>query len=279
VKKKRIFLALLGVGLLLGLWAFWWEPDSLRVREYHLAIPSWPAEYGPIKIALIGDLHAGAPYMNEDKLRRIVQMTNAEHPDLILLPGDFVIQSVAGGRFMPPETTAGILKQLHAPLGVFAVLGNHDWWLDGPRVTVAFERAGIPVLENRILRITFHDKPIQLMGVGDSFSGHDRLLTAMHDAVDGPPLIAFTHNPDLFTEIQARVAVTLAAHTHGGQVNLPFAGRLIVPSRYGSRFAVGHIVEEGRHLFVTPGVGTSIIPVRFRVPPEISLVDISPVPK
>ncbi len=276
MKKKRILLAILGMGLLLGLWAFWWEPNSLVLREYQLEIPGWPAEYGPMKVALLGDLHAGAPYMNEGKLRRIVELTNAAQPDLILLPGDFVIQDVVGGRFIPPETTAEILGKLRAPLGVFAVLGNHDWWLDGPRVTVALEGAGIRVLDNRVHPLLFHGRPLQLMGVGDSFTGHDRLETALRSAAEGPPLIAFTHHPDLFTEIPARVTVTLAAHTHGGQVNLPLLGRLIVPSRYGSRFAIGHIVEDGRHLFVTPGLGTSIIPVRFRVPPEISVVTLSP---
>jgi predicted MPP superfamily phosphohydrolase len=83
-----------------------------------------------------------------------------------------------------------------------------------------------------------------------------------------------THNPDLFPEVPDRVALTLAAHTHGGQVYLPLIGRPIVPSRYGERYAAGHIVERGRHLFVTVGLGTSILPVRFLVPPEIALLDV-----
>jgi predicted MPP superfamily phosphohydrolase len=88
-------------------------------------------------------------------------------------------------------------------------------------------------------------------------------------------VIVISHNPDLFPRLPARVLLTLAGHTHGGQVNLPVLGRLIVPSRHGSRYAIGHVHENDRDLFVCPGIGTSIIPVRFRVPPEISLITVS----
>jgi len=95
---------------------------------------------------------------------------------------------------------------------------------------------------------------------------------ALAPVPEGAPVIVLTHNPDLFVRMPARVLLTLASHTHGGQVNLPVLGRLIVPSRYGERYAIGHVHENGRDLFVTPGIGTSIVPVRFRVPPEISLI-------
>jgi predicted MPP superfamily phosphohydrolase len=91
----------------------------------------------------------------------------------------------------------------------------------------------------------------------------------IHQVSDAGPIIAVTHNPDIFPKIPARVALTIAGHTHGGQVNLPLVGRPEVPSIFGQRYAAGHIVEDNRHLFVTTGIGTSMIPVRFRVPPEI----------
>ena len=89
------------------------------------------------------------------------------------------------------------------------------------------------------------------------------------------PVIVFTHTPDIFPEIPDRVSLTLAAHTHGGQMHFPLFGRPMVPSRYGQRYACGHVVEGGRHLYVTPGVGLSIIPVRLGVPPEITLLEIA----
>ena len=97
----------------------------------------------------------------------------------------------------------------------------------------------------------------------------------LKDIPDDDPILLLTHSPDVFPDIPARVSLTLAGHTHGGQVNLPLVGRPIVPSKYGQRYAAGHIIEQGRHLFVSTGVGTSIIPVRFRVPPEIQILTVS----
>src|SRR5207247_3160243 len=139
------------------------------------------------------------------------------------------------------------------------ILGNHDWWYDGPRVRRALEGAGIPVLENAALRLERQGAPFWLVG-------------PMRDIPADEPIVVLTHSPDVFPRVPARVALTLAGHTHGGQVALPILGRLIVPSRFGQRYAIGHVEEDGRHLFVTPGVGTSIIPVRFGVPPGISLL-------
>ena len=98
------------------------------------------------------------------------------------------------------------------------------------------------------------------------------LSAALAAVPDEAPVLVFTHNPDLFPEIPERVSLTIAGHTHGGQVYLPGIGRPIVPSRYGERFAIGHVVERGRHLFVSSGLGTSILPVRFLVPPEVAAI-------
>jgi predicted MPP superfamily phosphohydrolase len=171
------------------------EPGVVVTRRTPLAIPRWPTGLGPVRIVAISDLHTGAPHITVDKLRLVAARVNAAHPDLIVLLGDYVIHGVAGGHFVEPERTAAALRDLTAPLGVFA-------------------------------------------------------------------------------RIPARVLLTLAGHAHGGQVNLPLLGRLIVPSRYGERFTIGHVREQGRDLFVTPGVGTSIVPVRFRVPPEISVLTV-----
>lgn len=104
--------------------------------------------------------------------------------------------------------------------------------------------------------------------------GADVAASLKHVESDDDPVLLLTHNPDIFPDVPPRVSLTLAGHTHGGQVNFPFFGRLVVPSRYGQRYAMGHVVEGGRHLFVSGGVGTSILPVRFRVPPEIVVITI-----
>ena len=179
------------------------------------------------------------------------------------------------GRFVPPETTAARLAGLHAPHGVVAVLGNHDWWLDGPRVRGDLERAGIRVLENEATPIDEGTRRFWVAGLADRWTRPVSIPRALARVPANEPVLLLTHNPDVFPDVPLRVALTLAGHTHGGQVALPIVGRPVVPSRYGQRYAYGLVVEGGRALFVSPGIGTSILPVRFRVPPEISVVTLS----
>ncbi len=256
--------------LLVG-WTFYYEPSSLEVHRFELTLPAWPNQLDGFEIALLSDLHVGSPYYGLDKLGEVVRRVNGTRPDLVLLAGDYVIDGVKGGHFVPPEDIASVLAKLEAPHGVFAVLGNHDWWLDGPRVRRAFEDAGIPVLDDEAVRLA----EFWLVGLGDWWEAPPDLFQALAGVDDGAAVVAFTHNPDAFPKIPPRVLLTLAGHTHGGQVRFPFFGTPVVPSRYGDRYAHGHIVENGRHLFVTSGLGTSIVPARFRVPPEIAILRLS----
>ena len=143
---------------------------------------------------------------------------------------------------------------------MFGVLGNHDWWLDGPRVSAALASAGITMLEDSALAVA--DGRLWLAGVSDYREGAHDVARALRDVPGDAPTIVFTHNPDVFPDVPARVTLTVAGHTHGGQVDLPLIGPPVVPSRYGRRYAEGHVIEDGRHLFVSPGTGTSILPAR-----------------
>lgn len=272
-RRKIIFVVLFGIGLLLAVYAFVVEPNRLVVRQVTINLSS--SELRGMRIAAISDLHAGAPYISQEKLRHLVELTNAQQPDLILLAGDFVIQRVLGGKFMEPAKMAAELKHLKARQGVFATLGNHDWWYNAARVRVALEEAGIRVLDNQAIKVEQNGKPFWLVGFADEWEGNPKIIETLKQVTDDSPVIAFTHNPDLFPGIPNQVALTLAGHTHGGQVALPLIGRPMIPSKYKQRYAAGHIVENGKHLFVTTGVGTSIIPVRFGVPPEIALLTIN----
>jgi predicted MPP superfamily phosphohydrolase len=140
------------VAIGLGASGFWFEPRRLVLREAHVALPGWPAGH-PLRIAVLTDLHVGSPHNGLRRLSGIVARTNAMRPDLVAIPGDLVIQGVVGGRFVEPEAIAARLTALRAPLGVFAVLGNHDWWFDGPRVRRALGRVGIAVLEDSALAV------------------------------------------------------------------------------------------------------------------------------
>ena len=255
-------------------WAVLIEPGRLVLREVRVPIERWPDGLEPLRIAAIADVHAGAPHMTLAALGGIVATANAAHPDLVVLLGDYVIHGIIGGRFIEPEPIAAVLGRLRAPLGVFAVTGNHDWWYDGARVTAALEAAGIRILEDSVAPIPARGGRVWIAGIGDLWTRPASIQRALGTVPPDAPVIVITHNPDLFPHVPPRVLLTLAGHTHGGQVDLPFFGRLIVPSRYGARYAIGHVREDGRDLFVSPGLGTSIFPVRFRVPPEISLLTV-----
>ncbi|HEX5045771.1 MAG TPA: metallophosphoesterase [Gammaproteobacteria bacterium] len=264
------------VAAALALWSMWIEPASLRVATYRLGLPHWPAECSGVTVAAISDLHVGSPFNGVGKLERVVEALRTAHPDLVLLGGDYVIDNVLGGRFVSPEISAKKLAEIDAPLGVLAVLGNHDWWLGAGRVRAALEGSGIPVLEDSAVEVRRGPCAFWIAGVGDFREGRHDVAAALRQVPAGAPVVVLTHNPDVFPDVPDRVSLTVAGHTHGGQVRIPFVGRPIVPSRYGERYAFGSVVEDGRHLFVTPGIGTSIVPIRFLVPPEISLLTLTP---
>lgn len=275
-RRKALQLASLIVAACL-VWGFFIEPCFFLVETRAEARPrGWPAELDGLTIALISDIHAGSPYVGKARLEGLVRRVNAAKPDMIVLLGDYVIQTVAGGRFMPPETLAGLLKGLKAPLGVHAVLGNHDWWLDGARVRRAFAGEGIRVLENEAVRLSRGGRAFRVLGLADHIERKPDPVSPLAGVPDSEPVIALIHEPDFFPEIPERIALTLAGHTHGGQVRLPLLGAPIVPSAFGQRYARGLIKEGTRLLYVTSGVGTSIIPVRFGVPPEYVLLTLRP---
>jgi uncharacterized protein len=272
MRARGFKIALLALFLAAGwllLRAAWLEPSSLRVSAYTVAVP--PALKG-LRVAVISDLHAGAPFIDTAKLDRLVAMTNAAKPDLILLTGDYVITNVVGGRYMPIDTVVAHLKGLHAPLGVYAVIGNHDRWDDPGRIVSSFRAAGISVLENTHVMLPPPRNGIALVGLGDRDNGGPKVKRSLA-GVTGAAL-CFVHSPDVFPRLPATCALTIAGHTHGGQVWLPFLGRPAVEtvSRFGQRYAIGVIREDGRTMFVSSGIGTSILPLRLGVPPEISLL-------
>ncbi len=261
-------------GCAIGIDAFWLEPSSLHTVERTLHIErAESANIKGLRIAVIADLHAGSPFIDRNKIDEVVRQTMAAKPDLILLAGDYVIDGVIGGHYMPIEAVAAALKPLHAPLGVYAVPGNHDNWHGGARTIIAFRRANIPVLANQGVLIVRGGRPLWLAGIDDFYTGPSDYNAALRHA---PVRLALclTHSPDVFPLLPPTCLLTIAAHTHGGQVKLPFFGRLIVPSHYGQRYAAGLKKEAARYLYVCTGIGTSMLPVRFGVPPEVTVLDI-----
>jgi uncharacterized protein len=267
------------------------EARGLRVTRYDLQPPQWPSDF-PLKIAALADLHACEPWMDLDRIAEIVAQTNALGADMIVLLGDYVAGMRQVTRYIPAAEWAPVLAGLKAPLGVHAVLGNHDWWEDravqqaGQGKPVArreLEAAGIPVYENDVVRLNKSGRPFWLAGLGDQLAyaparrfrkltrvGVDDLTATLAKVTDAAPVILLAHEPDVVMRVPAGVSLQLSGHTHGGQIRL-FGWSPVVPSRYGSRFAYGH-AREKCDVVVSGGLGCSAVPVRIGMPPEIVLV-------
>ncbi|MBX7082781.1 MAG: metallophosphoesterase [Nannocystaceae bacterium] len=273
----RLALGLVFVAVALAVYGLGIEPGRLRVVETSLPLPSWPASHAGLRVAVLTDLHVGAPHIDLARLAQVVDETNAAQPDVIVVLGDLLIDGVAGGHFVEPEPIAEQLGRLRADV-VVAVLGNHDWWFDGPRTIAALEHAGLVVLENRAQAFESDGRRLWIAGISDAWTRGADVDAALAGIDDGAPVLAITHNPDVFPQVPQRVALTLAGHTHGGQIDVPLLGPPVVPSRFGQRYAAGHVIEDGRHLFVGTGVGTSIIPVRIAVVPRIDVLALSGAP-
>jgi predicted MPP superfamily phosphohydrolase len=275
-KRIRIPLAVILVfGGSLAIWSILIEPNRLIVRQETIQIDNWPKELKGLRVALIADVHTGAPFINDQKLQQIVALTNEQNPDLIILLGDYMSPNSWHSHRVEPEVTAAALKNLRAPLGVYSILGNHDWWYNGEKVRRAFEQNGIHVLEDEVAEVKWRDKSFWLVGLADLWTRPQHIGETIAKVPSGSTVIALTHNPDIFPRVPQGVPLLLAAHTHGGQVNLPLIGRPIVPSDFGQKYTAGHVFENGHHLFVTTGIGTSIFPIRFRVTPEIVILTIN----
>lgn len=265
MRRRRGAWAFVAVAAALLVYMRYIEPARLRVQRDTLTGTGVEG----LDVAVITDLHHGMGAVDDDKVAEVVRVTNDLYPDITVLLGDFHTDC---GFSRPVSTTrtAALLGRLRARRGVYAVLGNHDHWLNGPAMERALTANGITVLENR--GVTVPGTRVWLAGLSDDFSSVPEPVEALRGAPEGDAVVAITHSPDVFPRLPARFRVTFAGHTHGGQIRLPLVGPLFIPSRYGTRYAHGDFVEGGRHLYVSSGVGTSVLPLRLGVTPEVALV-------
>lgn len=246
------------------------EPRRLVERDYTLAPAGWPRACDGLRIDHVSDIHTGSPNNGLANLDRVVARLAASDADAVVLTGDYVILSVFGGTYVPADVSAPHLRALTRRKPVFAVLGNHDWWKGGPEVRRALEAAGVVVLEDESRRVMLRGCTVWMVGVGDLWTAPHDVGKAFAGVTDDAPAIVLTHNPALFPRIPPRASLVLAGHTHGGQISLPGIGQ---PAQWGkpeNRYIRGVYDERGQLLFVSPGIGTSILPLRLGVPPEIS---------
>jgi len=240
------------------------------IRHASIRTTDWRDSQPPVRIAFLSDIHAVEPGASSAHIAKIVQLVNSQDPDIILLGGDFV--STKQLAWSHPDFTAVVapLAGLEAPLGVYAVLGNHDHWRDAKQGKLALEKINITVLDNDALQVG----PLALGGVDDAFTHHANVpgTVAAMDRLSGLKIL-LSHSPDVMPEADGAELV-LAGHTHCGQIALPLIGPIVTMSRFGDRYACGQIEEDGRTLIVGAGTGTSLLPIRFGAPPDIWVIDV-----
>lgn len=273
---RKWSIALLVLALASAALLFYAHREALRdpiLRTATIKLPGWPAGAKPVRAVLISDIHLDNQAMDAARLTRIVAKIDALKPDIVLLAGDYIYgHDPAGAARYGAGLTA--LGKLHPPLGIVAVLGNHDQWTGVGIVRDQLARAGVTVLENDAIT----RGPLAIGGVGDRYSGHDNLTATLAKlrTLAGARVL-LTHSPDIAPEMPADTSLLLAGHTHCGQVVLPLWGPVSDVSKYGDRYRCGIVIEGKRTVVVTAGLGASgPFAARLNAPPDLWLLTLGP---
>ena len=261
-------LALLAVAFM-----YWTATRDPVVRRAAVAMADWPAGARPITVALLSDVHVAGPDMPPERLARIVGRVNALRPDLVLFAGDFVSDKAPATRLYNGRDGLRPLAALRAPLGVVAVLGNHDHWRSRNEIVGALAAARVRVLDNAAGSVG----PLRLGGVDDAFTGRADVPATVAAMRAGPGArVLLSHSPDVAPGLPGDVTLLLAGHTHCGQIRLPFVGAIATASAHGDRYACGVIREGRRRIVVGAGLGTSVVPLRLGAVPDLWLLTLGP---
>lgn len=245
------------------------------VRHYALTLPGWPRFERPLRIALLSDFHLGSHTDDVARHAALAKEVAAWLPDLVLLGGDYVNMQIFGGGRVPPRVIARSLARMLGKHGRFAILGNHDYIYGEQEVAAALRGHGIAVLDHQRAAFGFGGHSIDVVGVPDAHVERPQARGLLASLPPDQPTIVLAHDPVWFADVPPGPYLTLAGHTHGGQIKLPGIGILTNASRAPRRWSHGLVVEGGRHLIVTAGLGTSGLPLRIGVPPEYVIVEVS----
>jgi predicted MPP superfamily phosphohydrolase len=248
------------------------EAGWVHVTRHTVRVPRLPAPFVGKTVALLTDPHHG-PFNSLALIRSAVDLINAQAPDLVALGGDYV-QGPDGARSLGP--CLEVLGRLRAPLGVYAVLGNHDHWGGGVEARRALCANGIADLTNTGRWIEMGGGRLRIGGVDDFWRGHQDLAGALGDATAADTSLLLCHNPDYVeTLTDRRVGLVLSGHMHGGQIAIPGLAYRRIPSRYGLKYLEGLVRTAHAQVFVSRGLGTVTLPLRFCCRPEINLLTLA----
>lgn len=278
-----------GIGAIMAVVGFWFEPRSLVVSEFEVITSGWPQDTAPLRVAVLSDIHVDAVHMPPERVRRIAEQVRALRPDVILLAGDYVggygLEAGPPGAARSRRSTQDnalhedglrALADLNAPLGVYAVMGNHDCWWDCRRVREILADTRIHVLENQAARVVRPGGNVWIAGIEDGQTQRPDFQTATKTVPQGAASIALVHNPELFDWESNGLPLQISGHSHAGQVRFPLIGAPVRVTRHTEDTVDGWSSAGERLLIVTRGLGESGLPVRFGAPPQIMLLTIKP---
>lgn len=303
---KYTLLGLLGLFGLLLIWGLL-EPYTIDTEEEVASIPGLTAAWSGQRVALIADWQIGMWLGNTPTIRRIVEQLIESRPALVLIAGDFLYHAGSDPSVEINKATELVRPLVEAGIPTYAVLGNHDYGMDaknapedeqlGIKVHEALEAVGVQMLKNEAVGLalpgnrnqtvtrTGGELPLYLVGIGDHWPNEDKPAFAVAQVPRGAARLVFMHNPDSFEPLPPSTApLAMAAHTHGGQLRLPFLPEWswMTFAKEDSVHADGWIKEgygqAGNRLYVNRGIGFSIIPIRINCPPEITLFTLRPSP-
>ena len=244
------------------------------IRHLRLEIGGWPHWQRPLRVVFLSDFHTGSHSNDVSRLTSIIAEAASVTPDVALFGGDYVNMHLFGRGRVPPRTIAAILSHIKAPLGRFAILGNHDYDYDRHAVTAALLDSGITVLEHDGCMVQFQDRSIRIVGIPDAHIARPEAYSLLADLSPHRPTIVLAHDPVWFGHLPPGPHLMLAGHTHGGQIRLPGIGIVKKATKAPRRWCHGLVKERGQYLYVTSGIGTSGVPVRWGVPPEFAVLDL-----
>lgn len=249
--------------------AGWIEPGNLSVTRRDVSCKRLPSALHGMRIGLLADFHY-QPDVNEDLMDEVVKMSRRENLDLIALAGDFMDSHP---RVLVPLLAR--LEKLSAAHGVFAVMGNHDGWnCDRAVIRRQFEKAGISFLINEHSLLSVRGESLAVAGTDFVWLGKPDPARTLKSIAADTPVLALVHEPDYFDVMTAHrpIMLQLSGHTHGGQCRVPLIGYAPVKPKYGVKYVCGGFSHGESNLFVTQGIGTTGLRVRFACPPELAIL-------
>lgn len=271
INWSTIWKAVFILALLIGIYSFIIEPKWVEIKHVTVKANKFPADFKGLRVVLFSDTHLGF-FFDQSDLQRTVEKINQLKPDVVCFTGDFLDSK---DSISVLDSAVPILQNLQAPLGKFAILGNHDYRSDEKQITKTLQKGGFHVLVNQSITVQKDQQSFSFIGLDDVLHGNPDLVQAMNNVDKNHSKVLLVHEPDIAWKIQQNdIDLQLSGHSHAGQVRIPFVGPLLT-SKLGKTYNAGLYQVGNLTVYTNRGLGTTILPVRFMARPEITVLTLT----